>query len=403
MRPGARDAGWSLADVPDQRGRTAVVTGANSGIGFEAAKVLAERGATVILACREPARAEQAAARIRTAAPRADVHVEPLDLISMTSVRAAAERIRAAHPRLDLLVNNAGVMLPPPGPSGDGLGGDGIEPTFGVNHLGHFALTGLLLDRILATPHSRIVTVSSLAHLVGRLDLEQLRRLPPRADRPGDIRPVVVPDQRAGSPSEPLSASPSGPRAPARGERDSAALDSAVRDGGRPAHQRLRRSPGMPGMGRRLPRQRLPYPTSKLANLMFTFELQRRLAATGASTIAVAAHPGIARTGLTRNLMPPARVFMGLRLAPLMSWLVQDPEIGALATVRAALDPAARAGDYYGPAGLFHSTGLPVAVRSSARSRDTHLQHRLWVESERLTGVSYDFHRSLERPSPSRA
>ncbi|MCK9926868.1 SDR family NAD(P)-dependent oxidoreductase [Frankia sp. Mgl5] len=403
MRPGARDAGWSLADVPDQRGRTAVVTGANSGIGFEAAKALAERGATVVLACREPARAEQAAARIRAAAPRADVHVEPLDLISMTSVRAAAERIRAAHPRLDLLVNNAGVMLPPPGPSGDG-----IEPTFGVNHLGHFALTGLLLDRILATPHSRIVTVSSLAHLVGRLDLEQLRRLPPRADRPGDSRPVVVPDQRAGSSS--------GPRVPARGERDSAALDSAALDsaaldsaaldGGRPAHQRLRRSPGMPGMrgmGRRLPRQRLPYPTSKLANLMFTFELQRRLAATGASTIAVAAHPGIARTGLTRNLMPPARVFMGQRLAPLMSWLVQNPEIGALATVRAALDPAARAGDYYGPAGLFHSTGLPVAVRSSAHSRDTHLQHRLWVESERLTGVSYDFHRSLERPSPSRA
>ncbi|WP_018503273.1 SDR family NAD(P)-dependent oxidoreductase [Parafrankia discariae] len=396
MRAGARDTGWSLVDLPDQRGRTAVVTGANSGLGFETAKVLAERGATVVLACREPARAAQAAARIRAVAPRADVHVEPLDLLSMTSVRAAAERIRAAHPRLDLLVNNAGVMLPAPGPGGvPGPGGAsgvgvGVESTFGVNHLGHFALTGLLLDRILATPHSRIVTVSSLAHLVGRLDLAELRRLPAPAARPEDVPPmvvppVVVPDQRVGSPAEPAAAAgPSRRAVPMGGE----CAGTAREDGREAAH-------------RRLPRQRLPYPASKLANLMFTFELQRRLAATGASTIAVAAHPGIARTGLTRNLTPPARVFLGRRLAPLMSWLVQNPEIGALATVRAALDPAARAGGYYGPAGLFHSTGPPVAVRSSARSRDAHLQYRLWVESERLTGVTYEFRRSLGRPSPS--
>lgn len=329
-------AGWGLADVPDQRGRTAVITGGNSGLGYETAAVLAERGATVVLACRDLTKAEQAAARIRKGAPDADVRIEELDLLSPASVQAAAGRLRAAHPRLDLLINNAGLMRPPRDLSAAAAVAAGIEPTFYVNHLGHFALTGLLLDRLLASPGSRIVTVSSLVHLVGRADLEGLARLPaPRV-----------------SPEAPRSAGPGG----------------------------------------RLPsRPRLYYPRSKLANLMFTFELHRRLAAAGAPTLAVAAHPGIARTGLTRNLAPPARVFLGVRAAPVMSWLIQSPQMGALATLRAATDTTARGGDYYGPSGWFGSTGLPAAARSSSRARDAEQQRRLWRESERLSGVAYDF------------
>ncbi|KJE23534.1 dehydrogenase of unknown specificity, short-chain alcohol dehydrogenase like [Frankia torreyi] len=323
---------WTVADVPDQRGRTAIVTGANSGLGFETARVLAEHGATVILVCRDAARARLAAARIRVGIPASDVRVEQLDLASLASVRSAAERIRAAHPRLDLLINNAGVMCPPPGRTEDGF-----EPTFGINHLGHFALTGLLLDRLVATAGSRIVTVSSLVHRYGRIDVDHLRRLP-SGERPG---------------------------------------------------------------GRR--RSRRPYPDSKLANVMFTFELQRRLAQAGGSTIAVAAHPGIARTELGRGLTPAARVFLGARMAPVMSWLIQGPRVGALATVRAAVDPGARGGEYYGPGGLLGSTGLPVVTEASARAADVRRQRRLWEESERLTGVTYDLREPARPPTTSPA
>ncbi|WP_261574388.1 oxidoreductase [Frankia gtarii] len=321
-------ARWTVADVPDQRGRTVVVTGANSGIGFETARMLAEHGATVVLACRDVARARRAAARIRAGIPtpyrRAEraVRVEQLDLASIASVRSAAERIRAAHPRLDLLINNAGVMRPPPGHTEDGF-----EPTFGINHLGHFALTGLLLDRLLATAGSRIVTVSSLLHRYGRIDVEHLHSRP-------------------------------------SGER----------------------------------RSRRPYPDSKLANVMFTLELQRRLAQAGAPTIAVAAHPGIARTELARHLPPPVRMFMGARMAPVMSWLIQSPQVGALAPVRAAVDPDARGGGYYGPDGLFHSSGPPVVTAFSAHACDLGRRRRLWGESERLTGVTYDLREPPRSP-----
>jgi NAD(P)-dependent dehydrogenase (short-subunit alcohol dehydrogenase family) len=158
------------ADIPDQSGRSAVVTGANSGIGFETARALAAKGARVVLACRSEERGRDAERRLRAAVPDADARFEPLDLGSLASVRAFAEKLRASEPRLDLLVNNAGVMMPPYGKTADGF-----ETQLGTNHLGHFALTGLLLGALRATPGSRIVTVSSLAHFWGRIDFDDLQ------------------------------------------------------------------------------------------------------------------------------------------------------------------------------------------------------------------------------------
>jgi NAD(P)-dependent dehydrogenase (short-subunit alcohol dehydrogenase family) len=310
-RRSATRAPWTAADVPDLHGRTAVITGANTGIGFEAAKVLAERGAAVVLACRDLAKAADAAARIGAATPQARVSTLELDLASLASVRVAADRLRASHPRLDLLVNNAGLMMPPYGRTADGF-----ELQLGTNHLGHFALTGLVLDLLLAVPGSRVVTVSSSGHRRGTLDFDDL--------------------------------------------------------------QSERRYHRMTAYGQ-----------SKLANLMFTYELQRRLAAAGAPTIAVAAHPGGARTELARHSPIWIRAAVHPVLKPALSWLLQDARSGALPTLRAAVDPEVRGGEYYGPDGRGEFTGFPIRVDSSARSHDTDAQRRLWAESERLTGVTY--------------
>jgi NAD(P)-dependent dehydrogenase (short-subunit alcohol dehydrogenase family) len=296
-----------VADVPAQGGRTAVVTGANSGIGFEAAAVLAQRGARTVLACRDTARGEAAAARIAQAAPGASVCVVPLDLAALDSVRAAAGQILATCQKVDLLINNAGVMWPAYGTTADGF-----ELQFGTNHLGHFALTGLLLEAMVAVPGSRVVTVSSTGHRVGRIRFTDLQ---------------------------------------------------SERHYGRMA----------------------AYAQSKLANLMFTYELQRRLAAAGAPTAALAAHPGVAFTELTRHLPGVLQAAY-----PAVGGLfTQSAAMGALPTLRAATDPAAAGGEYYGPAGLAQAKGYPVRVSSTARSRDRAAQERLWAESERLTGVSY--------------
>ena len=295
---------WTAADAPDQSGRTAVVTGANSGIGFETARVLAERGAAVVLACRDPGRAEEAAERIAGTAPGAELGIVKLDLGSLTSVREAAGELRATRPKLDLLVNNAGVMYPPYQRTEDGF-----ELQFGVNHLGHFALTGLLLGQMLAMPGSRVVTVSSQGHRLGRIDF-------------GDLQ----------------------------------------------SERRYSRVAA--------------YGQSKLANLLFTFELQRRLATAGAATSALAAHPGVTRTELTRYL--PGWMQAAAGLLPF-----QGSEMGALPTLRAATDAGARGGEYYGPSGPGEMRGYPRRVGSSARSREAGLARRLWDESLRLTGVSY--------------
>jgi NAD(P)-dependent dehydrogenase (short-subunit alcohol dehydrogenase family) len=287
------------------------VTGANAGLGLATAGVLAARGATVVLACRDIVKAERGADQIRTEAGRANVHVVRLDLSSLASVREAADEVRSDYPRLDLLINNAGVMAVPYQRTEDGF-----ELTLATNHLGHFALTGLLLDRLLATAGSRIVTISSIAHRRGVMhfgDLQSEHRY-----RPADA-----------------------------------------------------------------------YGQSKLANLLFTYELQARLEAAGAGTIALAAHPGNARTDLWRTSSRLERMLISPRLRLLNFWLVQSAELGALPTLWAAVDPSARGGDYYGPAGPFQYTGYPTRVESSPRSHDAAARRRLWDVSEQLTGVSY--------------
>lgn len=292
---------WTVDDLGDQRGKTVVITGANSGIGFEAARLLAIRGASVVLACRDDDRAAAAKARIAGSVTGADVSTVQLDLASLKSVHAAAAEI--GDRRIDVLINNAGVMMPP-----HGITEDGFELQLGTNHLGHFAFTGLLLDRLL---HGRIVTVSSAGHRMGDIDFDNLQW------------------QR---------------------------------------HYSRMRS----------------YGRSKLANLLFTYELQRLLADSGAAAIAVAAHPGTAHTQLQRHLRPLMR--FGARFAP-----HQSAERGALPMLRAGFDPTVTGGQYYGPDGRFEFTGSPVPVESSPRSHDRELQRRLWEVSTELTGVTYPF------------
>jgi len=295
---------WTEADIPDLSGRCALVTGANSGIGFETARMLAEHGARVLLACRNETKAEEAIRRIRHVAPRADVAFVPLDLASLSSVRVTAAQIAVEEPRLDLLINNAGVMALPRSETIDGF-----ETQFAVNHLGHFALTGLLLPLLLSTPSARVVSVSSTAHLIGRLDFDNLQ-----------------------------------------GER---------------TYGRWRQ-----------------YGLSKVSNLLFIYELQRRLSMAHATTIALAAHPGGSVTELARD----AGVIMKT-LNPLATRVMQSAAMGALPTVRAAVDPAAQGGHFYGPD--HGMRGFPVEVRSNAYSHDTQVARKLWAASEYLTQVSF--------------
>jgi NAD(P)-dependent dehydrogenase (short-subunit alcohol dehydrogenase family) len=302
---------WSASDVPDQHGRVAVITGGTGGLGLETARVLSGHGATVVLAGRDPAKLARSVSELRAAAPDASVQAAEVDLASLESVRKIAADLAARFATLDLLINNAGLMFPP-----YGLTKDGYELQFGTNHLGHFALTGLLMPQLLAAPGSRVVTVSSNGHRFGRMNF--------------------------------------------------ADLNSA-----------------------RHYQRGLAYGRSKLANLLFTYELQRRLAAARAQTIALAAHPGTAQTDLTRHMSKLARATMGPRFRAVNSRFVQDAAMGALPTLRAATDPAAVGGTYYGPDGFLQMTGYPVVVTSSNRSLNRQAQRRLWVESEQLTGITY--------------
>jgi NAD(P)-dependent dehydrogenase (short-subunit alcohol dehydrogenase family) len=305
---------WTAADIPDQSGRIAVVTGGNSGLGLETAKELARRGSTVVLACRDLDKAERAAGQIHGEIGHADVRRVRLDLASLASVREAAGEIRSTYPRLNLLINNAGVMQVP-----NQRTEDGFEPILATNHLGHFAFTGLVLDRLLATPGARIVTVSSPAH------------------RRGTTR--YFDD-----------------------------LQSERTYGSMKAYDH--------------------YDQSKLANLLFTYELQAHLEAAGAAASALAAYPGNVRTGLYRNHPLPVRVIASPRLRILTFWFAEDPPMGALPTLRAAVDPAALGGECYGPSGRF-DTGYPIRVETSPASHDVAAQRTLWEISEQLTGVSF--------------
>lgn len=283
---------WTAADVPDQHGRTVIVTGANSGLGAEATRVLAKAGAKVIMACRNPDKAQAVADAID-----GNTEVRRLDLADLSSVRAFADGVDGD---VDVLINNAGVMAVPKGTTADGF-----ERHIGTNHLGPFALTGLLINRV----RDRVVTVSSGLHILGRIrdDLNWERR----------------------------------------------------------RYQRW-----------------LAYAQSKLANLLFAYELQRRLSAAGRRTISVAAHPGLAATeGQRRDTSLQGKLLAG---GP-----AQSPEMGALPMVYAATAPGVGGGACVGPDGFMQRSGYPTLVRSSRTSRDTRLAAQLWERSELLTGVRY--------------
>ena len=294
---------WTRERVPDQSGKLAIVTGANSGIGFETAKALAERGARVILACRSQDRANAARDKILRTAPDADIKVSLLDLSSLASIQAFSERTRDSEIFVDLLINNAGIMMPPKRT----LTVDGFEMQIGVNHLGHFSLTAQLLPLLNNAPAARVVTVSSLAHYKGRVHLDDLN------------------------------------------------------------------------FERRTYWRIASYGQSKRANLLFTFELDRRLRAAGARTIATAAHPGWTSTDLQRNI--PGGSFFNAALA-------MKPEQGALPTLRAATDPDASGGDYFGPKGMSGTRGYPERVGCAKAAKDPVQGAKLWELSETLTGQS---------------
>jgi NAD(P)-dependent dehydrogenase (short-subunit alcohol dehydrogenase family) len=301
---------WTAEQIPDQAGRVAVVTGANSGLGFITARDLVLAGAEVVLACRNTKKGEAAVESIRSAEPGGSVTVEELDLSSLASVRTFVERFGASHQSLDLLINNAGVMAPPRRETADGF-----ELQFATNHLGHFALTGLLLSRMQGREDARVVTVSSTAHKLGRIDFDDLQR-------------------------------------------------------------------------RRHYFRWTAYGQSKLANVLFARELDRRLRAAGSTVSSLAAHPGYASTNL-QSAGPPALDRAVFAVANRL--LAQRPEMGALPQLYAATRPNLDGGLFVGPDGPSEQRGYPKVVSPNKAGRDEATAERLWSVSEELTGVEYSF------------
>jgi NAD(P)-dependent dehydrogenase (short-subunit alcohol dehydrogenase family) len=303
--------GWNAADIPDQTGRTVVVTGANSGLGIRSAEALAAKGALVVLACRRPERASAAQEHVAAVAAGPAPELVTLDLASLGSIREAAAVVTERWPAIDLLLNNAGIMAVPRGATADGF-----ELQLGTNHLGHFALTGLLLPALLRAAAARVVTVSSNAHKLGRVDVDDLFF------------------ERA-----------------------------------------------------RYARWRA-YGQSKLANLLFSGELQRRAAAAGTGLLSVAAHPGYAATNLTEGpAIGAAALRPVLRLGDRVAG--QPDHMGALPQLYAATMPDVRPDDYWGPDGVREMRGHPTRVGRTRRAQDTETARRLWERSEELTGVTY--------------
>ncbi|WP_121822890.1 oxidoreductase [Halostella salina] len=307
---------WDVSSMPDQSGKTVVVTGANSGVGLAATRAFARKGAHVVMACRSVERAESAKADVREDVPAASLTVGELDLADLDSVRAFAAWFEAQDLPLHVLCNNAGVMAIPRRETADGF-----ERQFGVNHLGHFALTGLLLPHLRETPgETRVVTQSSGVHERGRIDFDDLH-----------------------------------------GEASYDKWEA--------------------------------YAQSKLANVLFAYELDRRLGggdADDADVRSVACHPGYADTNLQRR----GPEMSGSRLRLLLmkvanATLGQSPAAGALPLLYAATDPAVDGGDYVGPGGFMNMRGHPEKQRSSDRSYDESTARRLWEASSAATGVTY--------------
>jgi NAD(P)-dependent dehydrogenase (short-subunit alcohol dehydrogenase family) len=302
-------AKWTTQQIPDQSGRRAIVTGANSGLGLVTALELARAGAHVVMACRNLEKGEEARASIAATVPAAELELAALDLSSLDSVRAFAEHVQDGHDGIDLLINNAGVMATPRRETADGF-----ELQFGTNHLGHFALTGLLIGALEGRDDARVVTLSSTAHRTGRIAFDNLD--------------------------------------------------------GRHHYFRWR-----------------AYGQSKLANLLFALELDRRLRAAGSSVKSLAAHPGYASTNL-QHAGPPGLDSAFMRLS---NWLVaQSEEMGALPTLYAATEPGLEGGTYVGPDGFAEQRGHPRPVSPNRAARDEEVARRLWDVSEEMTGVRYE-------------
>ncbi|MCD2198362.1 SDR family oxidoreductase [Halobacterium sp. KA-4] len=313
------DSGWTADELPDQSGRNVVVTGANSGIGYEATKAFAAHGAHVVLAVRSVERGEDAKREIEAEYPGASLTVHEVDLADLDSVAAFADWYETTYDSLSVLANNAGVMAIPRSETADGF-----ETQFGVNHLGHFALTGHLLDVLRRTSgQARVVTQSSMAHESGEIDFEDLQH-----------------------------------------EQEYDKWEA--------------------------------YGQSKLANVLFAYELDRRLRAANASVTSVACHPGFAATNL--QLRGPEAEGSRLRLLAMKAAnavLAQSAEAGAWPLLYAATHPSIDGGEYVGPGGLLNMRGHPEEQQSSERSQDEATARRLWSVSEDLTGVSFDL------PAPS--
>lgn len=304
---------WTADELPDLSDRVIVVTGANGGLGFATSQALARHGAHVIMACRSADKAAEAARRIEGEGPSGRVEPWALDLASLASIEAFAERLASQHDELHALCNNAGVMALP-----RRVTSDGFEMQLGTNHLGHYALTGRLLPLLLAAEGSRVVTVTSMMHRMGRLDFDDLQ-------------------------------------------------------------------------GERRYGKWAAYGASKLANLLFTYELQRRLSAAKVETIAVAVHPGYSDTNLQAEAARlTSSAITGRLMAAASRVAAQSPEMGALPSLYALTAEDVQGGDFIGPGGLMQMWGYPAKVEPAAMAKDLELAARLWAVSQQLTGVRYD-------------
>ncbi|MEM7798919.1 MAG: oxidoreductase [Chloroflexota bacterium] len=301
---------WTTDNIPDLTGKIIIVTGANSGLGYETTKALAAKSGKVIMGCRSRGKAETAFNQIKAEQPNADLEIIDLDLASLASIRAFVDQFKAKYSQLDLLINNAGIMMVP-----YGLTEDGFERQLGTNHLGHFALTGLLFDLLNSTPDARVVNVSSTGHRMGSMDFDNLL-------------------YEGGEGYSPTRA----------------------------------------------------YGRSKLANLLFTKELQNQFNAVDSSAIAVSAHPGGSDTNLGNHL--ESNLLFRI-VGAVMGGMMQGADMGALPQIRAAVDPKVKGGEYYGPKGFMEISGYPVQVKSNAAANSDADAKQLWKMSEDLTGIKY--------------